>query len=199
MAQARREALHARPDDLLQLRICLWPAGIRRQGHDAGPQVRGEPRIARFTGTQLREGSGGPQPDHRPRPHPPPDASRRRTWCGRMGAHQLGRGARRARAAHPDGDPDRPSQRGDVPRGSSGRGRLHGARARRVGRRRAQLAHERVLVGRPYRLPVLDGHRPSEPGPRERAHDPSRRTWRPGTTSTRMRSASSRPSRTARS
>ena len=47
VADARRAALHARADDVLQLRIGVRAAGLRRPRHAAGPQVRGQPRASR--------------------------------------------------------------------------------------------------------------------------------------------------------
>ena len=57
--------------------------------------------------------------------------------------------------------------------GTARRGRVHGAGAGRLGRRRSQLAHEHLLELRPGRLPLLDGARPPEPRPRERRRDPA--------------------------
>ncbi len=51
------------------------------------------------------------------------------------------------------------------------RGRLHRKGAGQLGRRRAQLAHQRLLERRSHRLPVLDGHRPAQPRPRQRQGD----------------------------
>ena len=90
-----------------------------------------------------------------------------------LAARLLGRGPRRHRAAHPQGDRREAQQRGDVPRGPPRRGRLHRARPRRLGRRRPQLAHEHLLVGGARRLPVVDGLRPPEPRPRERRRHPA--------------------------
>ena len=48
--------------------------------------------------------------------------------------------------ADPGGDRRRPPRRGDVPRRAAGRGRLRRALPARLGRRRAQLAHQHLLV-----------------------------------------------------
>jgi formate-dependent nitrite reductase membrane component NrfD len=93
-----REAVHAGAHDLLQLRVGLRAARLRGQGVAAGPQVRGQPRGARVARPQLRQGAGGHQPGHRPRPDPVPDEAGRPARVGRLGADRLGRGARHARA-----------------------------------------------------------------------------------------------------
>ena len=91
-----RAALPARPDHLLQLRVRLRPARLRRQGDLADPQVRGQPRAPGLAGPQLRQGPGDDQPGLRPRPHPVPAEARGRARRGPVGAHHLGRGAGRA-------------------------------------------------------------------------------------------------------
>ena len=68
------------------------------------PQVRGQPRAPRLARPQLRQGPGDAQPDQRPRPHPLPAEARRRARRGQVGAGLLGRGARRHRRPHPQGD-----------------------------------------------------------------------------------------------
>ncbi len=90
-----------------------------------------------------------------------------------MAAGVVGRGARRARRTDPRRDPGGAGQRGDVPRRPSRGGRLHGARARRLGHRRPQLAHQHLLLEREGGLPLLDGARPPEPRPRRRRRDPA--------------------------
>ncbi len=101
--------------------------------------------------------------------------------------------------AHPPRDHRGAPERGHVPRRPPRRGRLHRARARGLGRRRAQLAHEHLLLGRARRLPLVDGPRPAEPRPRQRRRDPAHqlRTSSRATTSTRTRSGSSRPASAA--
>ena len=66
---------------------------------------------------------------------------------GRVGAHQLGRGARRHRRAAAGGDRRERQNEIMVPHRPAGRGRLHRAGAGQLGRRRAQLAHQRLLRG----------------------------------------------------
>ena len=83
-------------------------------------------------------------------------------------------------------------ERGDVPRRPAGRGRLRRALPARLGRRRAQLAHQHLLVRRTPRLLPVGRLRPAVARPRERARRSCccPRTSRPGTTSTRTRSGS---------
>ncbi len=107
---------------------------------EGNPEHPGSPRA------QLREGAGDAQPGDRPGPYPLPAQARRRARRGQVGAGRLGRGARRHRRAHPQGHRREPAQRGDVPRRPARRGRLHRAHPRRLGRGRAQLAHEHLLV-----------------------------------------------------
>ena len=59
----------------------------------------------------------------------------------------LGRGAHGHRRADPQGDRRGAPERRHVPRRPPRRGRLHRARARGVGRRRPQLAHQHLLLG----------------------------------------------------
>ncbi len=67
-----REALHARPDHLLQLRVGLRAAGLRGPRRPVDQEARGQPGAPRVTRSQLREGPGDRQPGQRPRadPHP---------------------------------------------------------------------------------------------------------------------------------
>ena len=113
---------------------------------------------------------------------------------GRVGARDVGRGARRHRRPHPQGDRRRPPPRADVSRRPARRGRLRQPRAAGVGRRRPQQPHERLLVvGAARALPVDAapiGRRPTTPTRRRSCC--CRRTSRPATTSTRTRSGSSR-------
>ena len=106
-----------------------------------------------------------------PGPHPLSAEARRRARRGQVAAGDLGRGARRHRRPDLAGDPRRPPERGHVPRRPAGRGRLHRARARGLGRRRPQLAHQRLLGRGARRLRALVRHRPPEPRPRERQGD----------------------------
>ena len=69
--QQGREALHARADDLLQLRGGVRAGRVRRQ--DDAAQIRkleGNPLPPRLARPQLRQGPGDAQPDRRPRAHP---------------------------------------------------------------------------------------------------------------------------------
>ena len=168
MATARREALHAGPDHVLQLRVRVRTPGLRRPRHAAGTQVRGQSRAPGLTGSQLRQGAGHAEPDHRSRPHSSSAQAGRGPGRREVGARVVGRRTRRHRGAHPQGPGGRPAQRGDVPRRPPGRGRLHRTHARGLGRRRAQLAHERLFERRALRVPLVDGNGPPEPGPRER-------------------------------
>ncbi len=174
VAATGRAAVDARPDDVLQLRVGLRPARLRRPRDARGAQVRGQPGAPRLAWAQLRQGPGHAEPDQGSRPDPPPASPSRRSRRRKLGARLLGRGARRHRRAHPPGDRRRAAERGHVPRRQARRGRVHGAGAGRLGRRRSQLPHEHLLELRPGRLPLLDGARPPEPRPRERGRDPAR-------------------------
>ena len=72
-----REALHARPDDLLQLRVGLRAARVRRQGRPVDQEARGQPGPPRLPRPQLRQGPGDDQPGQRPGADPVPAAARR--------------------------------------------------------------------------------------------------------------------------
>ena len=84
-----------------------------------------------------------------------------------------------------------PPERGHVPRRPARRGRLHRARARRVGRRRPQLAHQHLLAAAAGPATTTGwgstGRAPTTRTPRSSCS--SARTSSPGTTSTRTRSA----------
>ena len=69
--------------------------------------------------------------------------------------------------ADPGGVAGRPPRPGRLPRRAARRRPLHGAGPGDLGRRRAQLAHERLLGRRPRRLRLLDGDGP--PDARSRA------------------------------
>ena len=182
VAEARRAPLHARADHVLQLRVGLRPSRLRRQGLPRDPQVRGQSRASRLSRPELRQGAGDAEPGVRSAPHPPSSEAQRRARRGEVAARLLGRGARRHRGAHPSRDPGGQAQRGRLSRRSAGRGRLHRARARRMGPRRPQLAHQHLLVERTRRLSLLDGARPAEPGLRERRrHRADQRAPRVGT------------------
>ena len=94
----------------------------------------------------------------------------------------MGRGARRHRRAHPQGDPGGPPARDDVSRRPAGRGRLRQPRAAGVGHRRPQQPHQRLLVVGAARAFPLDaapiGRRPTTPTRRRSCC--CRRTSRPG-------------------
>src|SRR5262249_23465848 len=72
VAEKAAAPLHAGPDDVLQLRVGLWPARVRRSRHAAGAQVRGQPAPSGQPRPPLREGAGHYQPDLRSRAHPLP-------------------------------------------------------------------------------------------------------------------------------
>ena len=59
-------ALPLRADDLLQLRVGLRPARLRRQGDGRDPEVRGQPGASRQPRAHLRQGPGDDQPGARP-------------------------------------------------------------------------------------------------------------------------------------
>ena len=173
----------------------MRPARLRRPRHPRGPQARGQPRAPGLARPQLRQGPGDAEPGHRSRPHPLPAEAGRRARRGPLGRvswdealDELGGRIRKAIT-------EEPPERDHVPRRPPRRGRLHRARARGVGRRRPQLAHQHLLVGRARRLPVLDGHRPAQPRLRQRRrHLPGQpATSRRATTSTRTPSGSWRP------
>ena len=164
----RRFALD--PDDLLQLRGGVRAPRVRRQGDGAHREVRGQPGPSRQPRAELRQGAGDAQPDQRSRAHPLPAAAEGQARRRRVGARDVGRGARRHRRAHPRRAGRGAAEGGHVPRRAAGpRARLSAARAPGLGHRRAQQPHERVLGGRAGRLRVLDGARPAVARPRERA------------------------------
>ena len=201
VAAPRREAVHARAHDLLQLRGGLRPAGLRGQADDAGPEVRGQPAPPRLPRPQLRQGPGHHQPDQRPRADPLPAAAGGRARRGEVAARLLGRGPRRDRRPHPRGLPGGPPQRGDVPRRPAGPRADHGPRPQGLADRRPQLPHQRLLGLGPAGLRVVVGLRPAQPGPRQRALHPAPLLAPRGraTTSTRTPSGSSTASWRARS
>jgi hypothetical protein len=80
----------------------------------------------------------------------------------------MGRRARDARRAHPQGHRRRPQDRGHVPRRSPRPRRLRRARAAGLGRRRPQLAHQRLQRRGAARLHVVVGLRPALARLRER-------------------------------
>ena len=190
------------PDHLLQLRGRLRPAGLRGQGHDAGPQVRGQPAPPGVARPQLRQGPGHHQPDQRPRADPLPAAARRARaaagkWRRVTWDEVLDEIGGRIRKAFLEG------RRNEVMYhvGRPGHERDDGPHPEGLGDRRPQLAHQRLLVLGAARLRALVRLRPAQPRPRERALHPAalRRTSSPATTSTRTRSGSSRASWRARS
>ncbi len=76
-------------------------------------------------------------------------------------------------ATHPQGAPGGPAERGHVPRRPPGaRARVPPADPPRVGDRRPQLAHQRVLRLGPGRLRLLERARPALARSRERALHP---------------------------
>ena len=89
----------------------------------------------------------------------------------RLGADQLGRGPGRAGRPDQGRAARRPAERDHGAHRAARRGRVHRARGGQLGGGRAQLAHQRVLERRPDRVPVLDGHRPAQPRPRQRGGD----------------------------
>jgi ferredoxin len=164
LAGPRGASLHADPDHLLQLRVGLRAAGLRRPRDPPGPQVRGQPRAPRLPRPQLRQGPRHDQPGHRPRPGAVPAAARRAAGRGPMGADQLGRGPGRDRRPHPESSHGGPPERDHGAHRPPGRGRLHRAGAGQLGGRRPQLAHQRVLQRRPGRVPLAA----AAPRPRSR-------------------------------
>ena len=71
VAGAGGAPFHACADDLLQLRVGLRSARLRRSRDARGAQVRGKPGAPGFAGSQLRKGPRHPEPDHGPGPDPP--------------------------------------------------------------------------------------------------------------------------------
>ncbi len=173
LAAAGRAPLSAGPHDLFQLRIRLRPARLRRPRDPGGAEVRRQSRAPGLAGAQLRQGSRHPEPGDGPRPHPLPAAPCRTARRGEVGANLLGRGARRPRGAHPQGDRRAPPERDHVPRRAAGRGWLHRAHPRRLGSGRPQLSHQHLLRGRARRLRALVRHRPAQPRSRPRPGDPA--------------------------
>ena len=101
-------ALLAHPDDVLQLRGVLRPAGLRRQGHRPHRPPRGQPAPPGQPGPELRQGPGDAQPGLRPRAHPVPAEAGRPAGRGRVGADHVGPGAGRDRRPHRHGHPGGP-------------------------------------------------------------------------------------------
>ena len=168
VAAAGRAPLHARADDLLQLRVGVRAARVRRQADARGPQVRGQPRAPGLARAQLRQGPGDAQPGPGSRPHPPSAEARGPPRREPLGARLLGRGAHdiagRIRKAIVEG------RRNEV--------MYHVGRPGEDGYTERVLAawgvdghnsHTNICSSSGARgLPVLDGLRPAEPRPRER-------------------------------
>ena len=141
---------HARADDLLQLRVGVRPARLRR------PRDRARSASSRATrSTRALAGATAPRGRRRSTRSTTPSGSC--TRCGASGSAARAGGSRstwdealddiagRIRTRHRRGPPER----GHVPRRPSRRGRLHRTGAGVVGRRRPQLAHQRLLQRRP--------------------------------------------------
>ena len=144
-------------------------------------KFEGNPEHPGSRGRNCAKGPGNAEPGQRPRQDPLSAAQGRRPRRGTLGARLLGRGPGRSRRPHPARDRRRSGQRGDVSRRPARRGRLRRAGPGGLGRRRPQLAHERLLELGPSRLSLLDGARPPEPRPREReGHPPHQRPPRVG-------------------
>ena len=188
-----------RPASTASPRAACWRTSTGRRSRSASSRAIRSTR-GRAGGTARR----APPPSTR---SPIPTGSCTRCGAPASGARGSGSGSSwdealaGDRVADPRRDRRGPPERGHVPRRPARRGRVHRARARGLGRRRAQHPHERVQQRRARRLPLLDGRRPPEPRPRERAGDrcSSAATSRPATTSIPTRSASSRPSSAGRS
>src|SRR2546423_13111136 len=80
LAEARRAPLHARSDDVLQLRVGVRPARLRRPRDAGGPQVRGQSRTSGIARTQLRQGPGHAESGERSRSDSLSAETRRKTW-----------------------------------------------------------------------------------------------------------------------
>jgi hypothetical protein len=167
------KAVHARADDLLQLRVRVRAPRLRGPGDPADPEVRGESGTPRLPWEELRQGPGHPQPDHGPRPDPLSSQAGWEARGGKVDPGQLGRGSGGAGWPHPRGNPGRPTPGDHVSRGPSGRGRLRGAHARSVGSRRTQLPHQHLLQRGAGRISLLDGLRSAQPRSRQRQRDPA--------------------------
>ena len=175
VAEAGREALHA---------SCRRPASTASRRAGCSPTSTGRPcEVRKFEGNPEHPGSRGRNCAKGPATlnqiTTPTASSIPLKRVGKRGERASGSGSRwdealddiagRIRKAIRD----RPPERDHVPRRPARRGRLHRARARGLGRRRPQLAHQHLLVGGARRLPVLDGHRPPEPRSRQRRGDPA--------------------------
>ena len=147
VAATRRAPLHAGADHLLQLRVGLRPARLRRPRDARGPQVRGQPRASRArAGATARRARRRSTRSHDPDRILYPLQARRRARRGPLGAGVAGtRRSTTSPARIRARDRRGPAERGHVPRRPPRRGRLHRARARGVGRRRPQLAHQHLL------------------------------------------------------
>ena len=192
--------LHAGADDLLQLRVRLRPAGLRRPATTCRcKRSRATPPTRARAGRNCAKGPATINQVNDPERilHPLRRVGER--GDGQWERVTLGRRARRHRRPDPHGDRRGPPRRGRLPRRPARRGRLRRAGAAGLGRRRTQQPHQRLLVRRPGWATTLwgatTGRRPTTPTPRSSSCSPA--TWRPGTTSTRTPSGSWRASRPA--
>ena len=167
--------VHAGADDLLQLRVGLRAAGLRRQGR---PARSASSRATRSTPARRgRNCAKGPATINQI--NDPERILYPLRRVGERGAGQWERvhagtrrsttSPRRIRAAYRRGPP----RRGHVPRRPARRGRLRRAGAAGLGRRRAQQPHQHLLVRRAARLRALGRLRPPVARPRQRQVHPA--------------------------
>ena len=174
LARARRAPLPLRSDDLLQLRVGLRAARVRRQG-DSGenPQVRGQPVAPGQPRPNLRQGAGDDQPGPRPGAHPAPAQARGSARLGQFEPvtwdEALADIGGRIRRAFDEGRHDeimyhvgRPGDDHFVPRCSD-----------RLGRRRAQQPHQRLQRVGATRLRAVVRRRPPVSRLRQRQVHPA--------------------------
>ena len=98
-------------DGVLQLRVGVRADRLRRQADVRDPQARGQSGPSGFPRSQLRQGSGDDQPDHRSRADPLSAAPQGRPGRRRVGAGELGPRARHVRRADARGVRRRAPQR----------------------------------------------------------------------------------------
>ena len=183
------------PDDLLQLRVGLRPARLRRQGERRDRQVRGQPGPPRKPRPHLRQGAGDDQPG--PRPGAYPDAAEADVGprgSGQVRGGELGGSPRSTSAAASAKALD--EERHDEVMyhvGRPGDDHFVAAHAVGLGHRRSQQPHQRLQRVGANRLRPVVRRGPAVARLLRNASSCCccRRTWRPATTSTRTPSGSS--------
>ena len=149
-----------------------WPTSTATTGEVR--KFEGNPEHPGLARPQLRQRPGDAQPDHRPRSHPLSAAARRRARRGQVGAGELGRRARRHRRR---ASARRSSRTGRTRSCITSAGPARTASPNACSPPGASTATTRTPTSarqrRPRRLPVLDGARPAQPGPRQRQSHPA--------------------------